>query len=81
MSKSQRKTIFIIFFDIKGVIHFEFIAQGQTVNQVYYVLILKHCVKLYIEKGLNFGPAIGFPTMTVLQLTRHSLSTSFLPKN
>jgi hypothetical protein len=29
-SKSQMKTMLIIFFDIKGTIHFEFIPQGQA---------------------------------------------------
>jgi hypothetical protein len=71
------KTMLITSFDIKGTVHFEFILQGQTVDQSYYVEILKWCV----EKGLNFGPITGFSTITMLQLTRHTLSSSFCPKN
>jgi hypothetical protein len=41
MSKSQIKTIFITFFDIRGAVHFEFISQGQRVNQLFNVAILK----------------------------------------
>jgi hypothetical protein len=28
----SKKTMLTTFFDIKGVVHFEFIPQGQTVN-------------------------------------------------
>jgi len=39
--KSHVKTMLICFFDIKGLIHFEFIPQGQTVNQQFYLEVLK----------------------------------------
>jgi len=35
-----KMTIFITFFDIMSIFHFEFIPQGQTVSQAYYVEIL-----------------------------------------
>jgi hypothetical protein len=41
MLKSQIKTMFIIFFNIKGIIHFEYVSQGQAVNHAYYVEIMK----------------------------------------
>jgi hypothetical protein len=33
--------MFTAFFDIKDIVHFEFIPQGQTVNQAYYADVLK----------------------------------------
>ncbi|KAL4113365.1 hypothetical protein QTP88_016997 [Uroleucon formosanum] len=40
MSKSKLKAMLIVFFDIKGVIMTEWVPQGQTVNQHYYLQIL-----------------------------------------
>ena len=31
--KSKVKVMLIMFFDIQGIVHFEFLPQGQTVNQ------------------------------------------------
>jgi hypothetical protein len=77
MYKSQVKIMLITL----ATVHFEFIPQGQTVNQAYYVEILKQLHEAVHRKGLNFGPVSGFSTMTMLQITRHSLSSSFWPKN
>jgi hypothetical protein len=77
MSKSQMRTMLIIFFDIKGKGHFEFISQGQMVNEAYYVG-LREAVP---RKCLNFDLMIGFFTITMLQNTRRFLSKSFWPRN
>jgi len=41
MSRSQIKTMLISFFDIRGIVHKEFVPQGQTVTGVFYVEVLK----------------------------------------
>ena len=40
MSRSQVKTMLVCFFNHKGIVHYEFIAQGQTVNQYCYLEVL-----------------------------------------
>ena len=39
-SKSKVKVTLIVFFDIQGIVYFEFLPQGQTVNQTVYKEIL-----------------------------------------
>ena len=40
VSWSQLKTMLVCFFDHKRIVHYEFIAQGQTVNQQCYLEVL-----------------------------------------
>jgi hypothetical protein len=40
MVKSKVKSVFIVFFDIKGIDHKEVVLAGQTVNSAYYYDIL-----------------------------------------
>jgi histone-lysine N-methyltransferase SETMAR len=41
MSCSSMKTMFIVFFDIRGIVHREFVPQGQTVNKTFYCEVLR----------------------------------------
>jgi hypothetical protein len=40
MPRLQVKTMLVCFFDHKGIVHHEFIAQGHTVNQTCYLEVL-----------------------------------------
>ena len=40
-SKSRVKIILLNFFDIRGIVHCEFVQTGQTVNEVYCLEVLK----------------------------------------
>jgi len=75
------KTMLVTFFNIKGIVHFEFIPQSQTVKQAYYVKTLKWLHEAVCRKRSELGPVIGFSIMAMLQLTRHSVSSSFWPTN
>jgi hypothetical protein len=50
------KTMLITFFDIKDVVHFEFITQGQTINQAFYVEILKWLLEAVRRKRPGLWP-------------------------
>jgi len=41
MSKSKIKTMVIVFFDIRGLVHHEFVPHGKTTNAKFYVEVLK----------------------------------------
>jgi len=39
--RSKVKVIFIVFFDLEGIVHYKYVPQGQTVNQQFYLRVLK----------------------------------------
>jgi hypothetical protein len=43
--------MFICLFDIRGIIHFEFAPEGTTVNQTFYVEVLKRLIDAVRRKG------------------------------
>jgi hypothetical protein len=45
MEKSRVKTMFIVFFDAQGVIHREFVPEGQTVNGQFYLRVMERLLK------------------------------------
>jgi len=72
-SKSRAKTMLLTFLDIRGIVHYEFVPAGQTVNQVYYLEVLERlCEK--DGNDPNFLPTThGSCIMTTHLLTRHCL--------
>ena len=53
MSKSKVKVMLITFFDIKGIVYFEFLPPGQTVNQYVSKEILRHLKRSVRDKRRN----------------------------
>ena len=44
MSKSKVKTMLIVFFDHRGIVHLEFVPEGTTVNQHFYKEVLTRLI-------------------------------------
>jgi len=49
MSRSNMKVMLVVFFDWQGVIHYEFVPHGQTVNKEFYVAVLK-CLREAVRR-------------------------------
>ena len=56
MSLSQVKTMLVCFFYHKGIVHYELIAQGQTVNQQCYVEVLTRLQETIWSKRPGLWP-------------------------
>jgi hypothetical protein len=67
----------IIFFDIKGIVHKEFVLAGQTVNSAYNCDVFGDCVKMCKDFTPDYGDKITGCCVT----TAHRLTIPLLPEN
>ena len=56
ISRSQVKNMLVCFFDHKGIVHYEFIAKGQTVNQHCYLEVLTRLRESFRRKRPGLWP-------------------------
>ncbi|UYV66161.1 CLCN3 [Cordylochernes scorpioides] len=52
MIKSKLKCLLITFFDVKGLVHYEFVPEGQSINQLYFLDVLR-CLREAVHRGQN----------------------------
>ena len=60
MSRSMGKHMFIVFFDIKGVILSHAVPKGQSVNSMYYSKVLRHYLMRALARKRPDGYDRGF---------------------
>jgi hypothetical protein len=52
------QVMLVVFFDMEVIVHYEYVPQGQTVNQQFYLQILKH-LRLAISRKRPQKRALG----------------------
>jgi len=88
--KSNVKTMLISFFDANGIVHSEFVPNGQTVNQAFYLQVLKRLCDAVRRKHpelcqsgewwLNHNNAPAHKALSVKQfLTKNSMTQLLHP--
>ena len=66
-SRSKVKVMVIVFFNIRCLVHHEFIPIGQTVNKEYYLDVLKRSVRKSVKKVKKCGRTIPEFCMMIMQ--------------
>ena len=51
--RSKFKVMLTVFFDYRGVVHYEFLPTGQTVNKEYYLSVMRHLREAIRKKRLE----------------------------
>jgi hypothetical protein len=58
----------IVFFDIRGIVHVDWVPEGQTVNQVYYKEVLTNNCTISYKKSTSLEEhAHSFTALTFIQ--------------
>ena len=72
--KTKIKTMLITFFDQKGLVHHEFVPQGQTVNQHFYQQVLNRLN----DRVRRCRPALGktSPECSIMTMRLHTLRSA-----
>jgi hypothetical protein len=79
LAKSKVMCMLIIFFDVKGIVHKEFVLADQTVNSAYN--FYGDCVKTCEDSAPNFGDkTTGCCITTTHRLTLSFFTREFLTK-
>jgi hypothetical protein len=77
---SNIKSMLVIFFDCEGIVHQKFVPPSQTVNQHYYLEVLKRLRSKSAKNARNDGETkTGCFTMTVRRPTLLCLCSDFWP--
>jgi len=72
--RPNQESMLLTFFDIRGIVHYEFVPTGQTVSQVYYLEVLERLREKVRRKRPEHLPTThGFCITTMHLLTRHCL--------
>ena len=84
MSKSKVKVMLIAFFDVRRIVHKEFLPQGQIINHHIYKDMLRRFMRSVREKARIVGWEIMGASsrqcpITMLWASANSLPTSLLP--
>jgi len=80
---SKVKVMLIVFFDMEDIVHYEYVSQGQTLNQQFYLQVLRRLRDLlFLARGNRNGwRGPGRYVTTVHQHTQHIPSRFFFGKS
>jgi len=65
------KVMLIVFFDMEGIVYYKYVPQGQTVNQQFYLQVLKR-LRLAVSRKRPQKQAGGGPGRCITTMHQHT---------